>query len=76
MVVGMLGVLKAGGAYVPLDPIHPTQRLAYTLADAQPAVLVTHRAVAVETTATWLTCGRDRRRRASGDSAAGAGDGS
>ena len=42
MVVGMLGVLKAGGAYVPLDPIHPRKRLAYMLADAQPAVLVTH----------------------------------
>jgi amino acid adenylation domain-containing protein len=41
MVVGMLGVLKAGGAYIPLDPIHPPQRLAYMLADAQPLVLVT-----------------------------------
>jgi non-ribosomal peptide synthetase component F len=42
MVVGMMGVLKAGGAYVPLDPIHPGKRLAYMVADAQPAVLVTH----------------------------------
>ena len=42
MVVAMMGVLKAGGAYVPLDPIHPGKRLAYMLADAQPAVLVTH----------------------------------
>lgn len=41
MVVGMLGVLKAGGAYIPLDPIHPPQRLAYMLADAQPLVLLT-----------------------------------
>ena len=43
MVVGMLGVLKAGGAYVPLDPTHPRNRLAGMLADAQPAVLLTHR---------------------------------
>jgi amino acid adenylation domain-containing protein len=42
MVVGMLGVLKAGGAYVPLDPRHPSKRLGYVLADAQPLVLLTH----------------------------------
>jgi amino acid adenylation domain-containing protein len=42
MVVGMLGVLKAKGAYVPLDLIHPPQRLAYMVADAQPLVLLTH----------------------------------
>ncbi len=41
MVVGMLGVLKAGGAYVPIDPTHPSKRLAFMLADAQPLVLLT-----------------------------------
>lgn len=41
MIIGMLAVLKAGGAYIPLDPIHPPQRLAYMLADAQPLVLLT-----------------------------------
>ena len=41
MVVGLLAVLKAGGAYVPLDPAYPRERLAYMLADARPAVLLT-----------------------------------
>jgi amino acid adenylation domain-containing protein len=46
MIVAILGVLKAGGAYVPLDPRYPTERLAYLLNDAKPAVLVTHQATA------------------------------
>ena len=41
MVIGMLAVLKAGGAYVPLDPAYPAERLAYMLADARAAVLLT-----------------------------------
>ena len=41
MVVGLLAVLKAGGAYVPLDPAYPETRLAWILADAQPAVVLT-----------------------------------
>ncbi|HZA22857.1 MAG TPA: AMP-binding protein, partial [Dehalococcoidia bacterium] len=41
LVVGLLGVLKAGGAYVPLDPSYPQERLAFMLADAQAAVLLT-----------------------------------
>jgi non-ribosomal peptide synthetase component F len=43
MVVGVLGVLKAGGAYVPLDPGYPAERLAYTLADSAPAVVLVQR---------------------------------
>jgi len=39
--VALLAVLKAGGAYVPLDPAYPRERLAFMLADAGAAVLVT-----------------------------------
>jgi amino acid adenylation domain-containing protein len=41
LVVALLGILKAGGAYVPLDPDYPTDRLAFMLHDAEPAVLLT-----------------------------------
>ena len=42
MVVGLLAILKAGGAYVPLDPAYPGERLAFMLADAAPAAVLTH----------------------------------
>ncbi|HEX2081820.1 MAG TPA: amino acid adenylation domain-containing protein, partial [Longimicrobium sp.] len=45
MVVSLLAVLKAGGAYVPLDPAYPAERLAWMLADAGVAVLVTEDAL-------------------------------
>lgn len=45
MIVGILGVLKAGGAYVPLDPIYPKDRLAFMMADARVAVLLTQKAL-------------------------------
>lgn len=41
VVLGLLAVLKAGGAYVPLDPTYPAERLAYTVSDAAPRVLLT-----------------------------------
>ncbi|MET3982551.1 non-ribosomal peptide synthase/polyketide synthase [Streptomyces sp. PvR034] len=41
LVVGVLGVLKAGAVYLPLDPNYPAERIAYVLADARPAAVVT-----------------------------------
>ncbi|WP_026425984.1 non-ribosomal peptide synthetase [Actinokineospora inagensis] len=41
MVVAMLAVLRSGAAYLPLDPDYPTDRLAYMIADAEPAILIT-----------------------------------
>jgi amino acid adenylation domain-containing protein len=41
MVLAMLGVLKAGGAYIPMDPAYPAERLAFTVADARPDVVIT-----------------------------------
>lgn len=40
MAIAALAILKAGGAYLPLDPIHPAERLAFMMKDAQAAVLV------------------------------------
>ena len=45
LVVAMFAVLKAGAAYVPIDPEYPPARVAFMLADASPALLVTHRRV-------------------------------
>jgi amino acid adenylation domain-containing protein len=44
-VVAILATLKSGSAYVPLDPGYPQERLAFLLADAAPAVLLTDRAL-------------------------------
>ncbi|WP_405402095.1 amino acid adenylation domain-containing protein [Streptomyces sp. NBC_01104] len=41
LMVALLGVLKAGGAYLPIDPEYPAERIAYLLADASPAVVLT-----------------------------------
>ena len=48
MIIAVLGTLKAGGAYVPLDPTYPEDRLAFMLADARVAVLLTESRVASE----------------------------
>lgn len=48
MVVGLLAALKAGAAYVPLDPAYPSERLAFMLEDADPAVLLTVRHLAAK----------------------------
>ncbi|CAN2534219.1 Gramicidin+S+synthase+2 [Methylocapsa aurea] len=41
MIVALLGVLKAGGAYLPIDPDYPRDRIAYMIADAAPALVLT-----------------------------------
>ncbi|MFF9347874.1 amino acid adenylation domain-containing protein [Streptomyces sp. NPDC014734] len=46
LVTGLLAVSLAGAAYLPLDPDYPADRLAYMLADAHPAALVTDTATA------------------------------
>ncbi|MEU3568016.1 amino acid adenylation domain-containing protein [Kitasatospora sp. NPDC036755] len=43
LVVALLAVAKSGAAYLPLDPDYPADRLAYMLADAAPAALLTDR---------------------------------
>ncbi|MCC6620450.1 MAG: amino acid adenylation domain-containing protein [Deltaproteobacteria bacterium] len=42
LIVGLMGVLASGGAYVPLDPEHPDARLARTLEQVGPALVLTH----------------------------------
>ncbi|MCD7440504.1 non-ribosomal peptide synthase/polyketide synthase [Streptomyces lincolnensis] len=44
-VVALLAVLKTGAAYVPVDPDHPADRIAFVLADTEPALLLTTRAL-------------------------------
>ncbi|WP_432043635.1 amino acid adenylation domain-containing protein, partial [Streptomyces cadmiisoli] len=46
LVVALLAVVKAGAAYVPLDPGHPVDRIAFVVADARPALVVTAGGVA------------------------------
>ncbi|MET3130772.1 amino acid adenylation domain-containing protein [Oxalobacteraceae bacterium GrIS 1.11] len=41
MLVGVLGIMKAGAAYLPLDPIHPADRIALLLRDAEAGMIVT-----------------------------------
>jgi amino acid adenylation domain-containing protein len=40
MAVSILGILKSGAAYLPLDPEYPSERLAFMLKDASPALVI------------------------------------
>ncbi|MGI9022487.1 MAG: amino acid adenylation domain-containing protein [Acidimicrobiales bacterium] len=46
MAVALVAVLRAGGACVPLDPTYPDERLAFMVADAGVAAVVTRTALA------------------------------
>ncbi|SCE61407.1 AMP-binding protein, partial [Streptomyces sp. OspMP-M43] len=52
LVEAVLAVAKTGAAYVPVDPAHPRDRIAWTLRDAAPALVVTDSATAGRTPAT------------------------
>ncbi|MFE1293041.1 amino acid adenylation domain-containing protein, partial [Streptomyces sp. NPDC058751] len=40
LIVAVLAVLKSGAAYLPVEPGYPTERIAFMLADAGPALLL------------------------------------
>ena len=40
LIVGLLAVLESGAAYVPLDPDYPAERIAFMIADADPALVL------------------------------------
>ncbi len=46
LMAALLGVLKAGAAYLPVDPGYPVDRVAFMLADAEPAVVLADEAYA------------------------------
>ncbi|MBO0801729.1 MAG: amino acid adenylation domain-containing protein, partial [Nocardiopsaceae bacterium] len=46
LVTALLAVLKAGAAYLPVDPGYPAERIAFMLADARPACVLTTSGVA------------------------------
>jgi non-ribosomal peptide synthetase component F len=41
LICAILAILKAGGAFLPLDPAYPPERLAFIMADARPALVLT-----------------------------------
>ncbi|MBK1783695.1 non-ribosomal peptide synthetase [Prauserella cavernicola] len=40
LIAVLFGVLTAGAAYLPIDPAHPAERIAFTLTDARPRLLI------------------------------------
>jgi amino acid adenylation domain-containing protein len=51
----LIGIWKAGGGYLPLDPAMPRDRLAFMIADASAAVIVTDQPTAASLPATTAT---------------------
>ncbi len=51
LVVSALAITKAGGAYLPIDPDYPADRIAFTLTDADPTLVITSAAVELPDTA-------------------------
>jgi amino acid adenylation domain-containing protein len=56
MLVGLLAVLKSGAAYVPIDPAYPAARVAFMLADSQPALVVSDTSTAAGLPLDGLPC--------------------
>jgi len=54
LVVAILAVLKAGGIYLPIDPGTPAKRMAFMLADAQAALLLSQSSLAERVVLTQL----------------------
>ncbi len=46
LVVAQLAAAKAGAAFLPIDPDHPAERVAFTLADARPVLVLTRSSAA------------------------------
>ncbi|MFI1572533.1 amino acid adenylation domain-containing protein [Streptomyces anulatus] len=52
LVEAVIAVAKTGAAYVPVDPAHPQDRIAWTLQDAAPALVLTDTATVGSTSVT------------------------
>ncbi|KIA66723.1 hypothetical protein FG87_00980 [Nocardia vulneris] len=58
LVVALLAIIKAGGAYLPIDPAYPADRIAYLLADAAPACVLTRAGITLPGTTPTIDVGR------------------
>lgn len=57
LVIALLGILKAGAAFLPLEPSYPEARIAWLLADAEPAFILTQARLASALQALPLSAG-------------------
>ncbi|WP_433578314.1 amino acid adenylation domain-containing protein [Nocardia brasiliensis] len=58
LVVALLAIIKAGGGYLPIDPAYPADRIAYLLADAAPACVLTRAGITLPGTTPTIDVGR------------------